>query len=96
MLVLAAGRSEGILRIYPTPTKYVYIVGRVPASVKPHSLPQTKGQGALEYLLLIWGAVLIATVVLLVVIGSAGTGNTIVNDNIDTAKPKSIPHSREQ
>lgn len=41
-----------------------------------------KGQGALEYLLLIGGAVLIATIVLLVIIGSTGSTNDIINNNL--------------
>lgn len=41
-----------------------------------------KGQGALEYLLLIGGAVLIATIVLLIIIGSTGQTNTIINSNL--------------
>ncbi len=45
-----------------------------------------KGQGALEYLLLIGGAVLIATIVLLIIIGSTGQTNTIINNNINTFK----------
>lgn len=41
-----------------------------------------KGQGALEYLLLIGGAVLIATIVLLIIIGSTGSTNAIINNNL--------------
>ena len=43
-----------------------------------------KGQGALEYLLLIGGAVLIATIVLLIIIGSTGSTNNIINGNLNT------------
>ncbi len=43
-----------------------------------------KGQGALEYLLLIGGAVLIATIVLLIIIGSTGQTNNIISNNLDT------------
>lgn len=39
----------------------------------------SKGQGALEYLLLIGGAVLIATIVLVVIVTSTGSANDIVN-----------------
>ena len=42
-----------------------------------------RGQGALEYLLLIGGAVLIATIVLLIIIGSTDSTNAIINDRID-------------
>ncbi len=42
-----------------------------------------KGQGALEYLLLIGGAVLIATIVLLIIIGSTGNTNNIINGNLN-------------
>lgn len=42
-----------------------------------------RGQGALEYLLLIGGAVLIATIVLLIIIGSTGQTNTIINNNLN-------------
>jgi hypothetical protein len=42
-----------------------------------------RGQGALEYLLLIGGAVLVGTVVLLIVIGSSSSGKGIINDNLD-------------
>jgi uncharacterized protein (UPF0333 family) len=45
-----------------------------------------RGQGALEYLLLIGGAVLIATIVLLIIIGSTGQTNTIISDNLNTFK----------
>lgn len=41
-----------------------------------------RGQGALEYLLLIGGAVLIATIVLLLIIGSTGQANGIINNNL--------------
>lgn len=41
-----------------------------------------RGQGALEYLLLIGGAVLIATIVLLLIIGSTSQANGIINDNL--------------
>lgn len=44
--------------------------------------PQKKGQGALEYLLLIGGAVLVATIVLIVILGSTSGTNTIINNNI--------------
>lgn len=40
-----------------------------------------RGQGALEYLLLIGGAVLIATIVLLIIIGSTGTTENVINSN---------------
>ena len=43
-----------------------------------------RGQGALEYLLLIGGAVLIATIVLLIIIGTSGQTNNIINQNLDT------------
>ncbi len=43
----------------------------------------SRGQGALEYLLLIGGAVLIATIVLLIIIGSAGQGKNTINGNIN-------------
>lgn len=43
-----------------------------------------RGQGALEYLLLIGGAVLIATIVLLIIIGSSQNTQGIINDNLDT------------
>lgn len=43
-----------------------------------------KGQGALEYLLLIGGAVLIATIVLLIIIGSTGQTNGIISNNLNT------------
>lgn len=42
-----------------------------------------RGQGALEYLLLIGGAVLVGTVVLLIAIGSTSSTTGIINDNID-------------
>ena len=42
-----------------------------------------KGQGALEYLLLIGGAVLIATIVLLIIIGSTDQTNTIIENNLN-------------
>ncbi len=42
-----------------------------------------RGQGALEYLLLIGGAVLIATIVLLIIIGSTGQTNDIINNNLN-------------
>lgn len=42
-----------------------------------------RGQGALEYLLLIGGAVLIATIVLLIIIGSTGSTNQIINSNLN-------------
>ena len=42
----------------------------------------SKGQGALEYLLLIGGAVLIATIVLVVIVTSTGSANTVVNDQL--------------
>ncbi len=45
-----------------------------------------RGQGALEYLLLIGGAVLIATIVLIIIIGSTGQTSTIINDNLDQFK----------
>ena len=41
------------------------------------------GQGALEYLLLIGGAVLVTTMVLLIVIGSTGQTTNIINDNLE-------------
>ncbi len=43
-----------------------------------------KGQGALEYLLLIGGAVLIATVVLVIILGTTGSTNTIISNNLTT------------
>lgn len=43
-----------------------------------------RGQGALEYLLLIGGAVLVGTVVLLIAIGSTSSTTGIINDNLDT------------
>lgn len=42
-----------------------------------------RGQGALEYLLLIGGAVLIATIVLLIIISTSGQTNEIVSNNLD-------------
>lgn len=42
-----------------------------------------KGQGALEYLLLIAGAVLIAAVVIMIVLGMVGTGNDIANERVN-------------
>jgi hypothetical protein len=47
-----------------------------------------KGQGALEYLLLIGGAVLIATIVLLIIISSTGSTNTIIGSNLNTFQNK--------
>jgi hypothetical protein len=44
--------------------------------------PPQKGQGALEYLLLIGGAVLVATIVLIVILGSTSGTNAIINNNI--------------
>ncbi len=41
-----------------------------------------RGQGALEYLLLIGVAVLIATIVLLIIIGSTDSTNNIINENL--------------
>lgn len=46
----------------------------------------SRGQGALEYLLLIGGAVLIATIVLLIIIGSTGQTNGIIGNNLDQFK----------
>ena len=48
----------------------------------------SRGQGALEYLLLIGGAVLIATIVLLIIIGTSGSTNTIIGDNLNTYQHK--------
>ncbi|MFH0970910.1 MAG: class III signal peptide-containing protein [Candidatus Diapherotrites archaeon] len=45
-----------------------------------------RGQGALEYLLLIGGAVLIATIVLLIIIGSANQTDNIIDENLNTFK----------
>lgn len=45
---------------------------------------RARGQGALEYLLLIGGAVLVGTVVLLIAIGSTSSTTGIINDNLDT------------
>lgn len=42
----------------------------------------SKGQGALEYLLLIGGAVLIATIVLLIIISTSASTNNIISDNL--------------
>jgi uncharacterized protein (UPF0333 family) len=42
-----------------------------------------RGQGALEYLLLIGGAVLIATIVLLIIIQSSDTAEGVINQNIN-------------
>lgn len=44
---------------------------------------ENRGQGALEYLLLIGGAVLIATIVLLIIIGSSQNTQGIINDNLN-------------
>ncbi|MEK6821457.1 MAG: class III signal peptide-containing protein [archaeon] len=45
-----------------------------------------RGQGALEYLLLIGGAVLIATIVLLIIIGSTDSTEGLINDNLTEFK----------
>lgn len=42
----------------------------------------SRGQGALEYLLLIGGAVLIATIVLLIIISSSDSTSGIINSNL--------------
>jgi len=47
-----------------------------------------KGQGSLEYLLLIGGAVLVAAIVIALVITSAGTAGTDVTANMDSANLK--------
>lgn len=44
---------------------------------------ENRGQGALEYLLLIGGAVLIATIVLLIIIGSSQNTQGIINTNLN-------------
>ena len=46
---------------------------------------QKKGQGALEYLLLIGGAVLIAVIVIAVITSLANTGKTGVTATVDCA-----------
>lgn len=43
-----------------------------------------KGQGALEYLLLIGGAVLVATIVLITILSASYSSNTIISNNIST------------
>jgi hypothetical protein len=51
---------------------------------KTNASPPNKGQGALEYLLLIGGAVLVATVVLVIILSTSGSTNTIISNNIST------------
>lgn len=51
---------------------------------KMNASPPNKGQGALEYLLLIGGAVLVATVVLVIILSTSGSTNTIISNNIST------------
>jgi uncharacterized protein (UPF0333 family) len=53
-----------------------------------------KGQGALEYLLLIGGAVLIAAVVLSIATGLANTGQDAVDARATDALCSSIPEDR--
>ena len=48
-----------------------------------------RGQGALEYLLLIGGAVLIATIVLLIIISSTGSTNGIIENNLNQFQEQS-------
>ncbi|MFH1696426.1 MAG: class III signal peptide-containing protein [Candidatus Diapherotrites archaeon] len=47
-----------------------------------------KGQGALEYLLLIGGAVLVAVVVIVLIISLAGDTGDTVNEGITTGLDK--------
>lgn len=53
-----------------------------------HSTQSKRGQGALEYLLLIGGAVLIATIVLVIIVGSSQGTNTIISNNLSTSDVK--------
>ena len=59
-----------------------------PTSLNSKTITPTRGQGALEYLLLIGGAVLIATIVLLVIVGSSQSTNTIIGNYVVTGDAK--------
>lgn len=50
----------------------------------------SRGQGALEYLLLIGGAVLIATIVLLIIIGSTDSTDGIIENNLNQFNTMSV------